>query len=112
MSKKNAVDPVSEPSGTLNDGPLPTANDADLLIGACATGKCFKSAATCGKGASGFTAGFTTGNCQAVYEDLKGKGVEITQEPVTHFYGTDIGIRDPFGNHLRIVQLAAPQQRQ
>ena len=34
------------------------------------------------------------------------KGVEITQEPVTHFYGTDIGIRDPFGNHLRIVQLA------
>jgi hypothetical protein len=26
-------------------------------------------------------------------------------------YGTDIGIRDPFGNHIRIVQLAdaAPQ---
>jgi uncharacterized glyoxalase superfamily protein PhnB len=41
-----------------------------------------------------------------VYEELKAKGVEITQEPVTHFYGTDIGIRDPFGNHLRIVQLA------
>lgn len=60
------------------------------------------------KGASGFTAGFTTDNCQKVYEDLKAKGVEITQEPVTHFYGTDIGIRDPFGNHLRIVQLAAP----
>jgi uncharacterized glyoxalase superfamily protein PhnB len=58
------------------------------------------------KGASGFTAGFTTSNCQAVYEDLKAKGVSITQEPVTHFYGTDIGIRDPFGNHLRIVQLA------
>jgi uncharacterized glyoxalase superfamily protein PhnB len=58
------------------------------------------------KGASGFTAGLTTSNCQAVYEDLKAKGVEITQEPVTHFYGTDIGIRDPFGNHLRIVQLA------
>lgn len=58
------------------------------------------------KGASGFTAGFTTSNCQKVYEDLKAKGVEITQEPVTHFYGTDIGIRDPFGNHLRIVQPA------
>jgi catechol 2,3-dioxygenase-like lactoylglutathione lyase family enzyme len=64
------------------------------------------------KGASGFAAGFTTSNCQKVYEDLKAKGVEITQEPVTHFYGTDIGIRDPFGNHLRIVQLAdAPQAR-
>jgi uncharacterized glyoxalase superfamily protein PhnB len=63
------------------------------------------------KGASGFTAGFTTTNCQAVYEDLKKKGVEITQEPVTHFYGTDIGIRDPFGNHLRIVQLAEPPKK-
>ena len=60
------------------------------------------------KGASGFAAGFTTSNCQAVYEKLKSKGVEITQEPVTHFYGTDIGVRDPFGNHLRIVQLAEP----
>jgi uncharacterized glyoxalase superfamily protein PhnB len=64
------------------------------------------------KGASGFTAGFTTNNCQKVYEDLKAKGVEITQEPVTHFYGTDIGIRDPFGNHLRIVQLADPAPAQ
>jgi predicted enzyme related to lactoylglutathione lyase len=63
------------------------------------------------KGASGFAAGFTTSDCQAVYEDLKAKGVEITQEPVTHFYGTDIGIRDPFGNHLRIVQLAEPQAK-
>jgi catechol 2,3-dioxygenase-like lactoylglutathione lyase family enzyme len=63
------------------------------------------------KGASGFAAGFTTSNCQAVYEDLKAKGVEITQEPVEHFYGTDIGIRDPFGNHLRIVQLAENMPR-
>lgn len=63
------------------------------------------------KGASGFAAGFTTSNCRAVYEDLKAKGVDITQEPVTHFYGTDIGIRDPFGNHLRIVQLAEPPKQ-
>jgi len=63
------------------------------------------------KGASGFTAGFTTSNCQKVYENLKAKGVDITHEPVTHFYGTDIGIRDPFGNHLRIVQLADPPRQ-
>lgn len=63
------------------------------------------------KGASGFAAGFTTDNCQGTYDDLKAKGVEITQEPVTHFYGTDIGIRDPFGNHLRIVQHAPPPQK-
>ncbi len=23
-----------------------------------------------------------------------------------HFYGTDFGLRDPFGNHMRITQLA------
>jgi hypothetical protein len=47
-----------------------------------------------------------------VFKDLKAKGVEITQDPVTHLYGTDIGIRDPFGNHIRIVQLAdAPPKR-
>jgi catechol 2,3-dioxygenase-like lactoylglutathione lyase family enzyme len=64
------------------------------------------------KWASGFTIGFTTSDCQAVFKDLKAKGVEITQEPVTHFYGTDIGIRDPFGNHIRIAQLAeAPPQK-
>lgn len=39
------------------------------------------------KGASGFTVGFTTSDCQAVFKDLEAKGVEITQEPVTHFYG-------------------------
>jgi hypothetical protein len=34
--------------------------------------------------------------------------VEFTQEPVEHFYGIDVGLRDPFGNHLRITQ-PAPQ---
>lgn len=61
------------------------------------------------KGASGFAVGFTTDDCRKLYEDLVAKGVEITQEPVEQFYGTDIGIRDPFGNHMRIVQ-PAPQQ--
>lgn len=59
------------------------------------------------KGASGFAVGFTTDDCQKTYEDLKAKGVEFTQEPVQQFYGTDIGIRDPFGNHIRIVEFAA-----
>ncbi len=58
------------------------------------------------KGASGFAVGFTTDDCQATFERLRDAGVEITQEPITHFYGTDIGLRDPFGNHIRIVQLA------
>ena len=58
------------------------------------------------KGASGFTVGFSTSDCQKTFETLKARGVEFTQEPVEHFYGTDIGIRDPFGNHIRIVQPA------
>ena len=63
------------------------------------------------KGATGFTAGFTTDDCRKTYETLRARGVEFTQEPTEHFYGIDVGIRDPFGNHIRIVQLApTPQQ--
>jgi uncharacterized glyoxalase superfamily protein PhnB len=60
------------------------------------------------KGATGFTVGFTTDDCRTTYETLVERGVEITQEPIERFYGTDIGLRDPFGNHIRIVQPAAP----
>lgn len=56
------------------------------------------------KGASGFTIGFTTDDCRKTYETLRERGVEFTQEPVEQFYGIDIGIRDPFGNHIRVVQ--------
>ena len=56
------------------------------------------------KGASGFAIGFTTSDCRKTYERLLALGVEFTQEPVEHFYGTDVGLRDPFGNHIRIVQ--------
>ena len=58
------------------------------------------------KGATGFAAGFVTDDCRATYEQLKGRGVEFTQEPTEHFYGVDCGLRDPFGNNLRFVQPA------
>ena len=58
------------------------------------------------KGASGFTVGFTTDDCLKTYETLKARGVEFTQEPTERDYGTDVGLRDPFGNHIRIVQFA------
>ena len=57
------------------------------------------------KGATGFTVGFTTDNVRKTYEDLLAKGVEFTQEPVERDYGIDVGVRDPFGNHIRIVQM-------
>jgi uncharacterized glyoxalase superfamily protein PhnB len=59
------------------------------------------------KGASGFTIGFTTSDCRATYDSLRAKGVEFTQGPVEQPYGIDMGLRDPFGNHIRIVQLNA-----
>ena len=45
-----------------------------------------------------------TDDCRGTYEELKGKGVEFTDEPTEQPYGIDAGIRDPFGNQMRIVQ--------
>ncbi len=39
------------------------------------------------------------------YETFKAKGVEISDDLTERDYGTDFGVRDRFGNHLRIVQL-------
>jgi len=58
------------------------------------------------KGATGGWIGFTTADCRKTYEDLLARGVEFTQEPIERFYGTDCGLRDPFGNGIRITQLA------
>ncbi len=32
------------------------------------------------------------------------EGVEFTEEPTERPYGIDCGLRDPFGNHLRITE--------
>ncbi len=46
-----------------------------------------------------------TDDAQGLYETLKARGVtDFTQEPITHGYGTDMGIRDPFGIGIRILQ--------
>lgn len=48
---------------------------------------------------------FVTDDARGLYEELKERGVtDFTQEPTDHFYGTDMGLRDPFGNHIRILQ--------
>jgi catechol 2,3-dioxygenase-like lactoylglutathione lyase family enzyme len=47
---------------------------------------------------------FGTDDARGTYEELKGKGVEFTEEPTEQPYGVDAGIRDPFGNQMRIVQ--------
>ena len=56
------------------------------------------------KGALGMAGIFTVDDIQKTYEELLAKGVEFTEEPTERFYGTDCGLRDPFGNPLRIGQ--------
>jgi catechol 2,3-dioxygenase-like lactoylglutathione lyase family enzyme len=58
------------------------------------------------KGATGLAVGLRTDNCQKTYDELRARGVEFTEEPAQHDYGIDCALRDPFGNHIRIVQLA------
>jgi catechol 2,3-dioxygenase-like lactoylglutathione lyase family enzyme len=59
------------------------------------------------KGAMGGWLIFTTADCQKTYEELSARGVEFTQEPIEQPYGIDCALRDPFGNNIRIGQLAA-----
>ena len=57
------------------------------------------------KGAMGGWLCITTDDAHKTYEDLVGKGVDITDEPTQRPYGIDFGIRDPFGNRIRIGQV-------
>ena len=48
---------------------------------------------------------FSTNDARGLFDMLKARGVtDFTQEPAEHFYGTDMGLRDPFGNPIRILQ--------
>jgi catechol 2,3-dioxygenase-like lactoylglutathione lyase family enzyme len=58
------------------------------------------------KGATGFALGLRTDDCRKTYDDLVAKGVDVTSEPTEQSYGTDFGVRDPFGNNIRVVQPA------
>jgi catechol 2,3-dioxygenase-like lactoylglutathione lyase family enzyme len=49
---------------------------------------------------------FATDDVQATYEQLKGRDVEIEQEPQQQPYGKEIVLRDPSGNSIRYVQTA------
>ena len=57
------------------------------------------------KGAVGGWLCITTPDAQGTYETLRDRGVDITDEPSPKPYGIDFGIRDPFGNMIRIGQL-------
>lgn len=56
------------------------------------------------KGAAGGGVIFETDDCRGTHEKLRAAGVEFTQEPTERSYGTDCGLRDPFGNPIRFTQ--------
>jgi catechol 2,3-dioxygenase-like lactoylglutathione lyase family enzyme len=56
------------------------------------------------KGFAG-TVFLTTDDVRADYEDLRGRGVEFTEEPEERPYGVDCGFRDPSGNSFRLTQV-------
>jgi catechol 2,3-dioxygenase-like lactoylglutathione lyase family enzyme len=48
---------------------------------------------------------FITNDARELFATLKARGVtDFTMEPTDHLYGTDMGLRDPFGNPIRILQ--------
>jgi predicted enzyme related to lactoylglutathione lyase len=47
---------------------------------------------------------FDVDDCTATFTELKGRGVEVVQEPNRVPWGMDAAFRDPSGNHIRIVQ--------
>jgi catechol 2,3-dioxygenase-like lactoylglutathione lyase family enzyme len=60
------------------------------------------------KGAAGGHLFLTCDDAYATHAELRAKGVEVTEEPVDRDYGIDFGLRDPFGNHVRIAQMKTP----
>ncbi len=57
------------------------------------------------KGAAGGWIGLATDDARAAFATLRDRGVEITDEPTEKGYGLDFGVRDPFGNRIRIGEL-------
>ena len=56
---------------------------------------------------------FITDDARALYDTLRERGVtDFTQEPTEHFYGIDLGVRDPFGNPIRILQQGKVEQQE
>jgi uncharacterized glyoxalase superfamily protein PhnB len=43
-------------------------------------------------------------DCRATCEQLRRRGVELTQEPEERFGSIDAGFRDPSGNGWKVIQ--------
>ena len=57
------------------------------------------------KGAGGGSLFLTTDDAHATFATLRDRGVDVYDEPAERPYGIDFGIRDPFGNAIRVGQM-------
>jgi catechol 2,3-dioxygenase-like lactoylglutathione lyase family enzyme len=57
------------------------------------------------KGAMGGHLFFRCDDAHKTWTELREAGVQIDEEPVDRDYGIDFGLRDPFGNSVRIGQM-------
>jgi catechol 2,3-dioxygenase-like lactoylglutathione lyase family enzyme len=60
------------------------------------------------KGAGGGHLFLTTDDAHKTHAELRERGVDVPEEPVVQPYGVDFGLRDPFGNSVRIAQMTPP----
>jgi len=57
------------------------------------------------KGAMGGSLFLSTDDARRTFETLSARGVDVSDEPTPRPYGIDFGIRDPFGNAIRIGEM-------
>jgi catechol 2,3-dioxygenase-like lactoylglutathione lyase family enzyme len=43
-------------------------------------------------------------DCRSAYDELRGRGVEFTQEPIERYGSIDASFRDPSGNGWKMIQ--------
>jgi catechol 2,3-dioxygenase-like lactoylglutathione lyase family enzyme len=48
-------------------------------------------------------------DCRAACEQMRARGVELTQEPVERYGSVDAGFRDPSGNGWKLIQARRSQ---
>lgn len=60
------------------------------------------------KGAGGGHLFLRTDDAHKTHAELRERGVDLPEEPVVQPYGIDFGLRDPFGNSVRIAQMTPP----
>jgi catechol 2,3-dioxygenase-like lactoylglutathione lyase family enzyme len=81
--------------------------DLQIILSSCDMGRSPEAASQLRDLVAGGSMGvgvMATDNCQATYEELRGKGVVFLAEPAERPYGIEATLRDDSGNMMSLVQ--------